>query len=246
MLPTMQIGPLSIAVPGLIILVGLWIALYLSERRAVLHQISPNLIYNLVVWSMVAGIVGARLAFLARYPQAFIKNPLSLISLNPGLLDPLAGSLIGITCFVIYINRVKASWWSVLDAITPGLIFFYIALNLSQFASGSSYGLPTTMPWAIRLWESNRHPVQIYAAFTGAMLLGWIWFSYKQEASSAPGVLFLKSLLLISATHLFIAGFRESGATIGAGIRSEQIITWMILASSFWLYRKRYTTKTFV
>ncbi len=195
MLPTMQIGPLSVAVPGLIILVGLWIALYLSERRAVFHQISPNFIYNLVVWSMVAGILGARLIFLARYPQAFVNNPLSLVSLNPGLLDPVAGVLIGIACFVIYINRVKASLWSVLDTLAPGMIFFYIALNLSQFAAGTFYGLPTSLPWAIRLWEADRHPVQIYAVFAGVMILGWVWFIHKQKASTASGILFLRTVL---------------------------------------------------
>jgi prolipoprotein diacylglyceryltransferase len=246
MLPTLQIGPLSIAFPGLIILVGLWVAIYLSERRANVHQVSTDFLSNLLVWSVSAGIIGARLAFLARYPQAFIKNPLTLVSLNPGLLEPAAGIFLGWVVFLIYTKHHKYPLWNVLDALAPGMVFFYIAYHLSQLAAGTAYGLPTSLPWAIQLWGADRHPVQIYAAIAGALVLGWIWFFNKQTAMSAAGSMFLKSLICLSAAHLFTAGFSANSTMLTAGIRVEQVIAWIILAASMWMYRKKTTALAIV
>jgi hypothetical protein len=48
MFPILQIGPLAIQVPGLIILAGLWLGLSLAERRAKKRESNPSVLYNLV------------------------------------------------------------------------------------------------------------------------------------------------------------------------------------------------------
>jgi prolipoprotein diacylglyceryltransferase len=45
---------------------------------------------------MVAGVIGARLAYVLRFPQAFSSNPLDIFSRNLGLLDPFSGTVVGI------------------------------------------------------------------------------------------------------------------------------------------------------
>lgn len=239
MYPTLQIGPLSIATPGLIILIGLWIALELAERRAHHHQVAANLLYTLTFYSLLVGLLGARLAFVVQYPEPFLKNPLSLLSLNPGMLDRLAGLLIGIGFFLIYTQRVKAPLWNVLDALTPGIVAFSVALSLSQLAAGTFFGLPTSLPWGIRLWEADRHPTQIYMLVAALSILGWVWFRQARMAFRAAGALFLAGVSLLSAAYLLVSGFRADSPTIYAGIRSEQVIAWVILALGLWLYQKR-------
>ena len=41
--------------------------------------------------SLLAALLGARLVYALRYLEVFLASPLSLLSLNPGLLDPLGG-----------------------------------------------------------------------------------------------------------------------------------------------------------
>ena len=81
MFPILQIGPLAIQVPGLVIIVGLWFGLTLSERRAKKRGQNPNVLYNLVFIAIISGVIGARLAYVLSYPDAFAENPSSLILL---------------------------------------------------------------------------------------------------------------------------------------------------------------------
>ena len=54
MLPTLQLGPLALQVPGLVLLAGLWLGLTLSERRA--RRIGENSgdLVNLVFIALIA------------------------------------------------------------------------------------------------------------------------------------------------------------------------------------------------
>ena len=63
MLPILQIGPLAIQTPGLILLGGLWLGLSLSERHARRYKVDPGVLYNLVFLLLIVGILGADILF---------------------------------------------------------------------------------------------------------------------------------------------------------------------------------------
>ncbi len=140
MLPILQIGPLALQTPGLILLIGLWIGLSLAERFAAQQNVDANHLYNLTLIALLAGILGSRVAFAARFPEAFLANPASLISLNPGLLDPLGGLVIGALAATIYGQRVKLPLLQTLDALTPTLATLGISLGLAHLAAGTAFG----------------------------------------------------------------------------------------------------------
>ena len=48
MFPIIQIGPLSLPAPGLILLAGIWIGLTVAERFAPRFKANSNQLYNLV------------------------------------------------------------------------------------------------------------------------------------------------------------------------------------------------------
>ena len=94
MLPVIQIGPMSMQAPGLILLIGLWVGLVIAERLAPRFGANPNHVYNLVFVALISGVIGARLSYLMQYFQAFLESPASLFSLNLGLLDPVGGAAV--------------------------------------------------------------------------------------------------------------------------------------------------------
>ena len=134
MFPILQIGPLAIQTPGLILLIGLWLALSLSERAAVRLGLNPNTLYNMALLALVGGLVGARLSYVARYPEAFAASPASLLSPNPGLLDAWGGIAGAVLLGLIYGQRKGLPLWPTLDALTPGLAVLGVALGC--FAPG--------------------------------------------------------------------------------------------------------------
>ena len=56
MLPILHLGPLALQLPGLILLLGLWLGLALAERYSSRSGIQPDRLYNLVFLSLVMGL----------------------------------------------------------------------------------------------------------------------------------------------------------------------------------------------
>ncbi|GAF67221.1 unnamed protein product [marine sediment metagenome] len=239
MLPTLQLGPLALQVPGLVLLAGLWLGLTLSERRARRIGENPGDLFNLVFIALIAGIIGARLSYAITYPSAFAANPLSLLSINPGLFDPLAGVFIGICAAAIYIYRKQLPFWSTLDALTPFFAVLAVAQGIAHFAAGSAFGTPTDLPWGINLWGATRHPTQIYEILLAAIILLAVYLIDKSQLGQTSGFTFLSFIALSSAARLFSEAFRGDSTLIGNGFRSAQIISWLVLATCLALLGRR-------
>ena len=224
MLPILQIGPLAIQTPGLILLLGLWLGLNFSERLAPRFKFDANTLYNLVFFTLVAGLLGARLGYAVQYLEVFIASPISLISLNPGLLDLATGLAVGLMTALIYGNRKALHLWFTLDAITPLLAVFIIALSFSHFSSGKAFGSETSLPWGIFLWSTYRHPTQIYEALLSILILWKIWPNNNNHVlvPKSSGETFFLFLALTAGARLFTEAFRGD-STIFLGMRSAQL-----------------------
>lgn len=243
MLPILQVGPFALQTPGLILIIGLWIGLSVAERFADRFGIPSERIYNLTFIMLIAGIVGARLSVAVQFPAAFIENPISLVSLNPALLDPAGGLGIAMIAGLIYINRNGLMITSALDALTPALGILAIALSLSNLAAGTAFGSPTDMPWGILLWEEVRHPTQIYQAGFQALILWFVWPGRK-HAKQPSGTLFLIWLALSAGARILVEAFRADSLLLPNGVRQAQIIAWAVLAASLLMLYKFKTRET--
>ena len=91
MFPTLQIGPLTVQTPGLLILLGIWLGLTIAERRAHRFGVDANHLDTIVFTSLLIGVISARLAFVAAHLAVFSSSWLDIFSLNPQLLDPWGG-----------------------------------------------------------------------------------------------------------------------------------------------------------
>jgi len=158
MMPILNIGPLAIQLPGLLLIVGLYLGLWLAERYSMRYRIQPNALYNIVFIALIFGILGARLFYIFRSPEMFTGNLTSIVSLNYAMLDPFGGIITAAISCLIYGQRKKLPFWSTLDALTPILAVFAIALGTAHFSSGSAFGMATDLPWGIELWGTKRHP----------------------------------------------------------------------------------------
>ena len=246
MLPFVQIGPAAVQVPGLVLLLGLFGGLFLAERQAPRHGVNANDLYSLAFTALVAGAVGARLVYVFRYPAAFAASPLSVISLNPGLLDLWGGLAAALIAAVVYGQRKRMALWSTLDALVPFLSTLIISQGLADLAAGTAFGAPTRLPWGIELWGEHRHPTQIYYILAGAFILLATWpgsqllptgsttGTASQHHQPVPGSRFLVFMILASAAYLFIEAFRGDSLLSPGGFRTIQWIAWLVLAASLW------------
>jgi prolipoprotein diacylglyceryltransferase len=235
MLPTLQIGPLALHTPGLILLLGVWIGLSLAERLSTHDHdgdtpVDVNTLYHLALVALAAGLTGARLSYIIQYPSAFKESPLSAISLNPGLLDVWGGLVAACVACLLYGSRKNLHFWPVLDACTPAFAVFAVSLGLSHFASGEAYGAPADLPWSVELWGAHRHPAQVYETLAASLILWTIW--PKKAGSFHPGWRFLAFAALSAGARLFLEAFRGDSFLLSGGLRAAQVAAWCILAGS--------------
>jgi phosphatidylglycerol:prolipoprotein diacylglycerol transferase len=238
MLPTLQIGPLALPVPALIVLAGIWIGLNAAEKRAARNGLPPNHLYNLIFIGLVAGVITARLSFALRYPQIFANDPLGLLSRDLGLFDPLGGLVGGCLAGLVYAQRKSLPLGKTLDGITPGLAVFAIALGFSHLASGAAFGAPTQTLWGLDLWGTRRQPTQIYEILAASLIFGMLTPIQRRlpsiHAGEAHGLLFLIFTALSALARLIIEAFRGDSPLLPAGLRAPQVIAWCILALCLW------------
>jgi prolipoprotein diacylglyceryl transferase len=227
MFPILQLGPLAIQVPGLILLVGVWIALNLVEREAPRYKLSAGTLSNLILVGLIAGIVGARLWYAVRFIDVYIENPLSLFSLNPSTLAAEEGMLTGLIAAVVYGGRKDLRLLQTLDVLTPGLAVFGLALGFSHLSSGDAFGAPSSLPWAIELWGEGRHPTQVYEILVALLSLALVWRIRKWKVFS--GFLFLSWLGLAALSRLLIEGFRGDSVIVFGSLRSAQVVSLVVL-----------------
>lgn len=242
MFPIIQIGPLAVQTPGLFLLVGLWIGLYLSEKAANKYNFDTGNLYTLAFLTLISTLIGARLIFVLEYPQAFIANPLSLISINTALFDWWGGAAVALIAAFWYMQREKLRFWLTLDILTPAFATLGIFFGLAHLASGSSYGIPSNLPWAINLWGKYRHPTQVYEFISAFIGSGLVFAILRSKKPVAEGITFLSFLIFTSFSKLFLETFRAESQLAG-NIRITQLIAWVILAVSLWLFGKRLTSE---
>lgn len=238
MLPILHIGPLSLQTPGLILLLGLWLSLELTERHAPFYQLTATQVYNLALISIASGLVGARLAYAAQYAPVFLKNPLDLISLNPSLLNLEGGLLAAALAGVIYFQRNQISFMSALDALTTLFSILAVAIGLAHLASGDAFGAAARLPWSISLWGTARHPSQVYETLAAWGIAAAVWPRQRGHLASllsrSPGLRWWIFAALSAAARLFLEAFRGDSSLLFHHFRQAQIAAWLILAVCLW------------
>ncbi|MBT3313030.1 MAG: hypothetical protein HN390_00310 [Anaerolineae bacterium] len=237
MFPIIRLGPLSLQAPGLMLLLSLWIGITLAEKSAKAYKVSADKLSNLILIALVSGILGARIAYIAQFPQAFAGNPLNMLSLNPGLLDITGGVAAAIIAALIYGQIKEMGFWKTLDALIPFFGMLAIGLATANLSSGNAFGMETDLPWGIELWGAKRHPAQIYNMLAALLTLNLLW-PPKENAEPQVGTSFLTFIAFTAGYILFLEAFRGDSTLIFSGVRSMQVLALIVLALALWFLDK--------
>ncbi|RPI32834.1 MAG: hypothetical protein EHM70_07865 [Chloroflexota bacterium] len=251
MLPILQIGPLAVQTPGLILLAGLWLGISLVERQANRYRrmvdrgnlpaaqnqepLDAPSLYNLVLIAIVTGVIGARLVYALLHFSSYLASPASLLSPNPGTLNLWGGLTISLAAALAYGRNKRLPFWRTVDSLTPGFAVLGVAIGLSNLASGNAFGLPTNLPWAIELWGVRRHPTQIYETAAAVLILLLVWPGINLVQYRFDGARFLNFIAMSAGARLFLEAFRENSLRLAGGMRAAQVISWVLLAACLWI-----------
>ena len=236
MFPFLRLGPFLLPMASLTLLAGLWIGLSFIEREAAHLKINVSTLSNAIFYSLLAGLIGARLGYALEFPAIFSSKPLSLLSLTPTTLSPSAGLVVGLIVFAIFVQRKAMTIRPILDAIAPGLALFMAFMGLAHVLSGDAYGSPTSLRWAIWLWNDYRHPSQFYETFIAFTIFLAIRGRFPKPEGA--GLNFLLTIALSSASRVFLEAFRGDSVFWPGGFRAAQVIALIVMTVSFYWIKK--------
>lgn len=228
MFPVLQIGSIALPTAPLALLFGVWTGVWLAEREAVRLGLNGDAVASLVLIGLVAGVIGARVGYVAQHLGSYLTDPLGVLSPSPATLALAPGLLLGSIAIRIAGQRRQLPLWRTLDALAPGLAILGVAVGVAHLASGDAFGAPAQLPWSIVLWGEARHPSQIYE-IVGALAVLAIW-RWSRARRPFDGWSFLLVVALSAAMRVFLEAFRGDSWIFAGGLRGAQLVGLAVLA----------------
>lgn len=244
---------------GLLFVTGLVIGYFVVKRMFKKENVSDEILDKLVVYMILATIIGARLGHVLFYGPYFDKfqngflvergyfsHPEDIIKIwEGGLASHGAAIAILISLFVFSRKISKKPFLWILDRISAPIAIGGTFIRLGNLVNHEMVGDITTVPWGFRFlhhdcafpydcsWESIpvRHPAQLYEAICYFIAFLILLFLYwKKEKWKQPGFVFGSFLVLI-----FFARFVVEFIKLGQTARDETLFinTGQILSIPF-------------
>ena len=253
-----RIGDFPINTYGVLLGVGILLALYVAARLAQRDGVSKDRIYDLGLWTVVGGLLGSKILMFIVYPDVTF---FSLDFLQSG--GVFYGGLIGgfLTLFVL-IRFYRLPFWKVADAFAPGVALGQAFGRQGCFAAGCCWGKPTDSLFGVHFTEqANRftgvpiygpgggplhlHPTQLYESITMFVVFGLLIYLHGRK--KFDGQILIVYGFIYAAVRFSIEFFRNDprGSLFGIndviGLSTSQLISLgiAIAAATFFVIRKR-------
>jgi phosphatidylglycerol:prolipoprotein diacylglycerol transferase len=197
-------GHLLLPTFGVLAAVGLMAALTLSLGTATSVGLIPDKLWNAGLFTLLSAFALSRLLLIASNLHNFLSYPILLLMV-PSLTS--TGILLTILATAIYLRIHNLPFLDTLDAWSPCATLIWAFLALGHLAEGTDAGLPTTLPWGLRIPPDRTplHPVALYAAIAASLLT----FVLLRRRREHPGDTFVFALVAAGTIQFLLTFFRQ-------------------------------------
>lgn len=174
MFPTLlKIGPLTLRTYGLFVAIGFFAAMQYLLRRGKSAGVSEGHILDIILYTIVIGLLGARITYVIINWSFYAHRFSDIFKVWEGGLVFYGGFLTGLATVIGYTAFHKElRLWSIFDLFAPAIALGHVFGRLGCLFAGCCYGLPTSLPWALRFSNPQSlsplnvalHPTQLYEA----------------------------------------------------------------------------------
>ncbi len=135
---------------GLMMVVGFLAAVYVIRRLSRNITPDPQMITNGSLYSLIAGVVGARVFFVIHYFDLFRGDLLRVFAIWQGGLELLGGVIGALGVLILYMHYHKLPIRRYLDILAIGLMLALCFGRIGCFLNGCCFGKPSELPWSVR------------------------------------------------------------------------------------------------
>ena len=140
---------------ALIILFGMLMAFFIIEREAKKEKINKDFIDNLIFYSVIIGIIGARLYYVLFNLNYYLENPAEIIMIHNGGLAIHGGLITGALFVIYYSKKKKENVIKIFDIISPAIILAQSIGRWGNFINKEAYGSVTSLSFLEKIHVPN-------------------------------------------------------------------------------------------
>lgn len=236
---------LSIRWYSVLILFGVVVGIYLLRREALRYGMNWDFIFNLSFWTIIIGIIGARVYYVIFNWSEYSGDLLSIFKIWNGGLAIHGGLLAGAITVLVYCKRVKANTLKVIDMALPSVMIAQAIGRWGNFFNSEAHGVATTLSKLKSLHIPNfiaegmcidgvyYHPTFLYESL-------WCIFGFiiliiiRRNKYTKIGTVTGTYLMWYSTGRFFIEHLRTDSLMIG-GFRVAQIISILLFLTGLFL-----------
>ncbi|WP_287129468.1 prolipoprotein diacylglyceryl transferase [Candidatus Cyanaurora vandensis] len=220
-----QLGPLTLRWYGVLVTSGIILGTFMAQALASRRGIDPERIADLAVWAVVLGIPMARLYYVLFRWDLFQNNPWGIFAIWEGGIAIHGGVLGGLLAGYFFTRRHQLNFWTVADAVAPGLALGQAVGRWGNFFNSEAFGDPTDLPWKLYIPPAARppslaefeffHPTFLYESFWDLGLMGLLLLVFTRWTKAKPGTVAALYALGYSLGRLWIEGLRTDSLMLG-------------------------------
>lgn len=220
---------------GLLFVSGLIIGYFVIRKMFRSENIPDQILDKLLIWVVLATIVGARLGHVlfygpwhdgynadGQFERGYFDHPLDILKVWEGGLASHGGAimiLIVLYWFSKKISKRPMLW--ILDRIVAPIAIAGCFIRLGNLVNHEILGIPTDLPWGFRFLNEEekymingehvpRHPAQLYEALCYLISFIVLWYMFwKTKVKAIPGRIFGAFMVLIWSARFFIEFIKE-------------------------------------
>lgn len=233
-------------------LAGLANWLFLGRREHRGYSFCADLLF----WIMLAGILGARVAYVLSDLPYFAAHPSEILRIDQGGLIFYGGFVAAAVTIAVFARRHKLSITGLFDFVVTSLPLAHAFGRIGCFLNSCCFGRPYSGPLSVRFppgslvshrqWELGLlphveqqslpvHPVQLYETAANLAVYGFVAFAYRRRKYN--GQVTGLYLLLYPAARFLLEFFRGTERLTRSGLSAAQYLSlgWMALGLTFTL-----------
>ena len=254
-----SLGPLFVRFYGIILMLGALAGAWLATREAKRRGYDPEIVWDLLTYLLIGGIIGARLWHILTPPPSsgitagwYLAHPLDALAIWKGGLGIPGAVIGGLIALYFYTRRRNLNFLEWTDIAAPSLALGQAIGRWGNFFNQELYGAPTNLPWKIYIDPDHRltgyldveyyHPLFLYESiwnFANMFLLLWISRRYADRLKD--GDIFLVYLIVYPVGRFFLDFLRLDASLVG-GFNINQTVMAVVATCAavalYWRHRR--------
>jgi prolipoprotein diacylglyceryl transferase len=250
----LHMGPLTIHLYGLMLLLGIAAAVALTGYRWTRRGGDWDLVFQAAVWGVAAGVVGARIYHDVTSWDEVPHTWWGPFAVWQGGLGIWGGIACGVLAGALVVKRAGASVTMMMDCVAPGLLLAQAIGRWGNYFNQELFGKPTSLPWGLEIDPDHRperyatsptfHPTFLYEIVWNLALASFlVWLGHRRNVR--PPGLFALYVAGYSAFRIFEELLRVDPAHHVLGLRLNFFIAVVLtLAGLAWFARTQRATRS--